>query len=192
MERREMLEKRGGKRADTTITLLDSSVLTISPQKSDKISPKARFRHFPPRRPPISQMRRRFRSKFHRARHLRKKIKKPQLSPDHGGEGSEEYFLAGERQPHFVVESELLLRSPEKALELRVSQEGDRNDVAAPILADVDGEVSFRDVDGEAILVVIVLLPQAGAPPQDLLQARCLGELVGFFDRHFWGKKVRN
>ena len=42
-----------------------------------------------------------------------------------------------------VVEAEFLLREAEETLKIRVSQEGNGDDISAPMLADVDGEMSL-------------------------------------------------
>lgn len=82
-----------------------------------------------------------------------------------------------------MIEPELLFRPLEQELEPRVGQEGDRHYVSAPVLTHVDGEVALRDVEGEALapfVVRAVLLPQARASLQDLLDESRLGELAGF------------
>ncbi|KAL6995817.1 hypothetical protein U1Q18_005952 [Sarracenia purpurea var. burkii] len=62
-----------------------------------------------------------------------------------------------------------------EGLELGVSQEGDRNNVSASVLADVDHKVAFWYVDGETLFVVALPgLSQAGAPLENLLQNRFL------------------
>lgn len=84
-----------------------------------------------------------------------------------------------------MVKPELLLGPPEEALELRASQQGDRDYVPAPVLPDVDGEVAFRHVEREApvpFIVPAVLLPEARAPLEDLLDKCCLRELGGLPD----------
>jgi hypothetical protein len=70
-----------------------------------------------------------------------------------------------------VVEAELLLGHPEQDEEVRVLEARDGQDEAAPSLADVHREVA----PGHAH--VLLPPPQAGAPPQDLLQARPLRHL---------------
>lgn len=56
-----------------------------------------------------------------------------------------------------MIEAELLLGTAEQALELRVSEEGDRNNVPAPVLADVDGEMTFRYVQRQPIFIVAMV-----------------------------------
>ncbi|KAL4362740.1 hypothetical protein GQ457_04G000150 [Hibiscus cannabinus] len=75
-------------------------------------------------------------------------------SSEHGRERSENDFFTGDGESHVVVEAELFLGSPEKALKLGVSQEGDGDNVPAPVLAHVDGEVAFGNVERESVLVV--------------------------------------
>lgn len=88
-----------------------------------------------------------------------------------------------------MIESELLLGSPKQTLELWVSEEGDGDDESASILADVDGEVAFGDVEGELVFIVHVFLAQTRASLQDLFQPCCLRQLVRSLDRHLWGER---
>lgn len=85
-----------------------------------------------------------------------------------------------------MIEAEFFFGLTQEALELRVSQEGDGNNVPRPVLSHVHREMALGDVDGKTILIVaVLLLPQARASLEDLLKNCGLGELVVFSDCHF-------
>lgn len=85
-----------------------------------------------------------------------------------------------------MIEAEFFFGLTQEALELRVSQEGDGNNVPRPVLSHVHREMALGDVDGKTILIVaVLLLPQARASFEDLLEDCGLGELVVFSDCHF-------
>ncbi|CAD5195022.1 unnamed protein product, partial [Musa acuminata subsp. malaccensis] len=104
-------------------------------------------------------------------------------SPEHGGEGTEDDLLAGDGEPHVVVEAELLLGLAEEALELGPLQVGDGHDEAAPLLPHVHREVALGHVPRQ-LLVQALLPPQARAPLQHLLDGRRLRKLVALPDGH--------
>lgn len=85
-----------------------------------------------------------------------------------------------------MIEPEFFFCLTEEALELGVSQERDGNNVPRPVLSHINREMALWDVDGEAIFVVaVLLLPQARASLEDLLEDCGLGKLVVFSDCHF-------
>ncbi|KAK8700048.1 hypothetical protein V6N13_018453 [Hibiscus sabdariffa] len=100
-------------------------------------------------------------------------------SSKHGiSERAKNDFFARDCESHVVVEPELFLGSPEQALELGVAQERDRHNVPAPVLAHVNGEVAFGNVEREPVSVVpAVFLAQTRASLADLLQNCRLREL---------------
>lgn len=67
-------------------------------------------------------------------------------------------FLARDGEAHVMIEPEFLLGLSEKALELWVGQEGDRDDESAPVFTDIHGEVTLWDVDGEIVVVVAAIV----------------------------------
>ena len=60
-----------------------------------------------------------------------------------GGEWPENHLFTRNSKAHMVAKPEFLLCKAEKALEIGVSQERDGDDISAPILADIDGEMSL-------------------------------------------------
>ncbi|KAK1274562.1 hypothetical protein QJS04_geneDACA017309 [Acorus gramineus] len=109
-----------------------------------------------------------------------KNPKQSDSSAKHGSERAKDDLLAGDGETHIVVEAELLFSPPEEALELRVTEEGHGDDEPAPVLADVDGEVTFGDVERVEFVGVVAALfvaAEAGASPEDVLQHCCLGQL---------------
>lgn len=80
-------------------------------------------------------------------------------SSHHRSEVFESRFLARDCETHVVVEPKLLLSSSEEALELRVRQEGHWDDVSTPVLSNIDSEMAFGDIEGEAVAFIPMFLP---------------------------------
>ncbi|CAN6482577.1 unnamed protein product [Victoria cruziana] len=89
-----------------------------------------------------------------------------------GGQGPEDHLLAWNGQAHVVMEAELLLRHVQKALKLGMVEKRDRHYESAPLLPNVHREVSLGHVPRQLPgFLPGVLLPEAGAPLQDLLHS---------------------
>lgn len=67
-----------------------------------------------------------------------------------------------------------------------MSQKGDGNNVSTSVFSDVDSEMAFGDIERKSIIVivVVVLLSQAGTSFEDLLEDCGLRSLVWFSDGH--------
>lgn len=64
-----------------------------------------------------------------------------------------------------------------------MSKDGDRDDESATVFADIDGEMTLRDVEGEVVVGVVGtgvvgLSTEARATFEDLLEDGGLGEFV--------------
>jgi len=69
-----------------------------------------------------------------------------------------------------MIEPELFFCLLKQALELRMSQEGYGYDVPAPLFAYIDREMTLWYVYRQTILIIALILGQARASLEDLLQ----------------------
>lgn len=88
--------------------------------------------------------------------------------------------MAGNSESHIVIEAKLFLSLSKEGLKLRMSQKGDGNNVSTSVFSDVDSEMAFGDIERKSIIVivVVVLLSQAGTSFEDLLEDCGLRSLV--------------
>ncbi|KAI8568106.1 hypothetical protein RHMOL_Rhmol02G0171300 [Rhododendron molle] len=61
------------------------------------------------------------------------------------------HLFTRNNETHIVIEPELLFGVSEETLELRVSQERDRNYVLASLLSDVHRKMAFRYIEGKVV-----------------------------------------
>lgn len=79
--------------------------------------------------------------------------------------------MAGNSESHIVIEAKLFLSLSKEGLKLGVSQKGDGHNVSTSVFSNVDSEMAFGNIQRKSIIVVVVvLLSQAGTSLQDLLQ----------------------
>lgn len=58
----------------------------------------------------------------------------------------------------FVIKAKLFSRLMEKDLELRVSEEGDRNNVSASVLSNIHNKVTLRHVQRKPFFIISLFL----------------------------------
>lgn len=95
-----------------------------------------------------------------------------------------------------MIKAKLFLSSLKKALELRVSQPWNRNNVPASVLPHIDSKMAFWDIIRKPFFMIVVaalFLPKARAPLDYLFESRCLRQFVWFFESHLawkgWSRK---
>lgn len=87
-------------------------------------------------------------------------------------------FLARNSEAIVVIETKLFFSLMKQGLKLGSGQERDGNDMSGSVFTNIHNEMTFGDIQREALFVVALLPSQAGASFQDLLDHCCLWQLV--------------